>query len=137
MFDPSFPNGWWYYFRSCEVDTLSDEVIEVTAEHAQRIPLAVDRIPDLPPRGRGSGADGRRRTPSFHGRTSGHIFNINATTSRPATAFDAEREWSRTFWTALQPYQRGVTVNFLREATSGSAKPTGRRRGGLRALKQQ
>ena len=49
---------------------------------------------------------------AFHGRTSGHIFNINATTSA-RDGFDAEREWSRTFWTALQPYQRGVYVNFL------------------------
>ena len=42
MFDASFPQGWWYYFRSCDVATLTDEVIDIAAEHAQRIrqPLA-------------------------------------------------------------------------------------------------
>ena len=110
MFDPSFPNGWWYYFRSCEVDTLSDEVIEVTAEHAQRFrsPLTAFPIFHLG----GAVAQMGDDDTAFHGRTSGHIFNINATTSA-RDGFDAEREWSRTFWTALQPYQRGVYVNFL------------------------
>ena len=110
MFDPSFPNGWWYYFRSCEVDTLSDEVIDVTAEHAQRLrsPLTAFPIFHLG----GAVAQMGDDDTAFHGRTSGHIFNINATTSA-RDGFDAEREWSRTFWTALQPYQRGVYVNFL------------------------
>jgi FAD/FMN-containing dehydrogenase len=112
MFDPSFPNGWWYYFRSCEVDTLSDEVIDITAEHAQRLrsPLTAFPIFHLG----GAVAQIGDDDTAFHGRNSGHIFNINATTSA-RDGFDAEREWSRTFWTALQPYQRGVYVNFLME----------------------
>jgi Berberine and berberine like len=110
MFDPSFPNGWWYYFRSCEVDTLSDEVIDITAEHAQRLrsPLTAFPIFHLG----GAVAQIGDDDTAFHGRNSGHIFNINATTSA-RDGFDAEREWSRTFWTALQPYQSGVYVNFL------------------------
>jgi FAD/FMN-containing dehydrogenase len=110
MFDPSFPNGWWYYFRSCDVDTLSDEVIDITAEHAQRIrsPLTAFPIFQL---GGAVARVGDDET-AFHGRTNGHTFNINATTSSKA-GFDEEREWSRTFWTALQPHHSGVYVNFL------------------------
>jgi FAD/FMN-containing dehydrogenase len=110
MFDPGFPNGWWYYFRSCDVDTLSDEVIEITAEHALRLrsPLTAFPIFHL---GGAVAKVGDNET-AFHGRTTGHIFNINATTSTQ-DGFDEEREWSRTLWTALQPYQRGVYVNFL------------------------
>jgi FAD/FMN-containing dehydrogenase len=136
MFDPSFPNGWWYYFRACEVDTLTDEVIDITAEHAQRLrsPLTAFPIFHL---GGAVARVGNDET-AYHGRESGHIFNINATTSTQ-DGFAEEREWSRTFWAALQPYHRGVYVNFLmdegdqrvREAY-GAAKYDR-----LRALKRQ
>jgi hypothetical protein len=136
MFDPSFPNGWWYYFRSCDVTTLTDEVIDITAQHAQRLrsPLTAFPIFQLGGAIQRVGDD----ETAFHGRTSGHIFNINATTST-RDGFDEEREWSRTFWTALKPHHRGVYVNFLmdegdqrvREAY-GAAKYDR-----LRALKRQ
>jgi FAD/FMN-containing dehydrogenase len=136
MFDPSFPNGWWYYFRSCDVETLTDEVIDITAEHARRLrsPLTAFPIFQL---GGAIPRVGDDET-AFHGRTSGHIFNINATTST-RDGFDEEREWSRAFWNALKPYHRGVYVNFLmdegdqrvREAY-GAAKYDR-----LRALKRQ
>jgi Berberine and berberine like len=110
MFDPSFPNGWWYYFRSCEVDTLTDEVIDITAEHALRLrsPLTAFPIFHL---GGAVARVGDDET-AFHGRSAGHVVNINATMST-REGFDDEREWSRTFWTALQPHHRGVYVNFL------------------------
>src|ERR671912_375663 len=37
MFDPSFPHGWWYYLRACDVAQLTDEVIDITVDHALRI----------------------------------------------------------------------------------------------------
>src|ERR671910_925821 len=37
MFDPSFPHGRWYYIRSCDVAQLTDEVIDITIDHALRI----------------------------------------------------------------------------------------------------
>ena len=37
MFDPSFPHGWWYYLRACDVEELTDEVIDFTVDHALRI----------------------------------------------------------------------------------------------------
>jgi hypothetical protein len=136
MFDPSFPNGWWYYFRSCEVDTLTDEVIDITAEHALRLRSPLTAFPIFH-MGGAVGRVGDDET-AFQGRTAGHIFNINATTSTQ-DGFDDERDWSRTFWAALQPHHRGVYVNFLmdegdqrvREAY-GAAKYDR-----LRALKRQ
>jgi FAD/FMN-containing dehydrogenase len=136
MFDPSFPNGYWYYFRSCAVDTLTDDVIDITAEHAQKLrsPLTAFPIFHL---GGAIARVGDDET-AYHGRTAGHIFNINATTSTQ-DGFDDERDWSRTFWAALRPHHRGVYVNFLmdegdpriREAY-GAAKYDR-----LRALKRQ
>src|SRR5919199_1190585 len=37
MFDPSFPHYRWYYFKACDVDQLTDEVIDITVEHTARI----------------------------------------------------------------------------------------------------
>src|SRR5439155_1722640 len=37
MFDPSFPHFRWYYFKSCDVLELTDEVIDLTVEHSLRI----------------------------------------------------------------------------------------------------
>ncbi|MFF2192507.1 FAD-binding oxidoreductase [Streptomyces sp. NPDC058157] len=112
MFDPSFPRGRWYYFKSCDVDRLDDGVIDRTAEHAARIvsPLTAFPIFQLGGAIRRVGDD----ETAFGGRSSGHTFNINGTTEGPE-GFEAEREWARGLWSALAPYQTGVYSNFLME----------------------
>src|SRR5438270_10809632 len=45
MFDPSFPHGWWYYFRSCDVAELSDDVIDIVADNAMRIRSPLTAFP--------------------------------------------------------------------------------------------
>jgi len=110
MFDPSFPPGLWYYFRSCDVATLSDEVIDIVADHAMRMrsPLTAFPIFHL---GGAIARVGEDET-AFSGRSAGHTININATTET-ADGFDEEREWSRSLWSALAPHHTGVYVNFL------------------------
>jgi FAD binding domain/Berberine and berberine like len=112
MFDPSFPHGWWYYMRACDVAELTDEVIELTADHAQRIqsPLTAFPIWQMG----GAVADVPDGETAFNGRAAGFTFNITAMTDS-ATGFDEERAWSRAFWSALQPHHQGVYVNFLME----------------------
>jgi FAD/FMN-containing dehydrogenase len=112
MFDPSFPQGWWYYFRSCDLAELTDEVIDIVADRAAKMtsPLTAFPIFQL------GGAIGRvdDQEMAFNGRRAGHTLNINATTAT-AEGFDEEREWSRSFWSALEPYHTSVYVNFLME----------------------
>jgi len=110
MFDPIFPHGWWYYFRACDVAELTDEVIDITVEHATRIrsPLTAFPIWHL---GGATARVGEDET-VFNGRAAGHTFNISAATET-ADGFDHEREWVRTFWSALAPYHTSVYVNFL------------------------
>jgi hypothetical protein len=110
MFDPSFPAGWWYYFRSADLAALSDGVIDIIAEHATRMtsPLTAFPIFQL---GGAIARVGEDET-AFNGRAAGHTININATTET-ADGFDEEREWSRSLWSALEPYHTGVYVNFL------------------------
>jgi FAD/FMN-containing dehydrogenase len=112
MFDPSFPHGRWYYFRSCDVAELTDEVIDITAEHSMRIrsPLTTFPIWQLG----GAVARVNEEETAFNGRGVGHTFNINASTAT-ADGFDEERDWVRNFWSALKPHHTSVYMNFLME----------------------
>jgi hypothetical protein len=51
---------------------------------------------------------------AFSGRAAGHEFNISAITETE-NGFEEEREWARTFWSALAPHHTSVYVNFLME----------------------
>jgi FAD/FMN-containing dehydrogenase len=112
MFDPSYPHGRWYYMRACDVAELSDEVIDITVEHAMQIrspvtafPIwqmggAVNRVPD--------------DATAFTSRGAGFTFNLTSATEGPE-GFEEERQWTRDFWSALAPHHMGVYVNFLME----------------------
>jgi FAD/FMN-containing dehydrogenase len=110
MFDASFPHGWWYYIRSCDIAELNDDVIDIIAEHGRRIvsPITSVALWQM------SGAVARigRSETAFNGRTAGFTFNINGN-SKTADGFDAEREWARAYWSALSPFHTSAYVNFL------------------------
>jgi FAD/FMN-containing dehydrogenase len=110
MFDPSFPAGRWYYFKSCDVGELSDDIIDITAEHSLQISSPLTTYPIWQMGGAVSRV-GNDET-AFNGRSSGFTYNIGASTETSA-GFVEEREWVRDFWSALQPWHKGVYVNFL------------------------
>ncbi len=111
-FDASFPHGWRYYFRACDVAELSDEVIDVTVEYGRRIVSPVTTVGFF----QMGGAVDRvsQSETAFNGRDAAFTFNINGN-SETAEGFEAEREWARAFWSALEPYHTSVYVNFLME----------------------
>lgn len=51
---------------------------------------------------------------AFNGRRTAHTINVNAVTTS-SEGFGEEREWSRSFWTALATHHSSVYVNFLME----------------------
>jgi FAD/FMN-containing dehydrogenase len=110
--DPSYPPGWWYYMRACEVGELSDDVIDRTVEHATRIRSPRTGFPIWQMGGAVSRAD--EDATAFNDRGSGFTFNITAATEGPE-GFAEEREWVRDFWGSLGPYHQNVYVNFLME----------------------
>jgi FAD/FMN-containing dehydrogenase len=112
MFDPSFKHGWWYYVRSCDVATLTDEVIDIVVEHGLRITSPISSIA-LWQMG-GAVARVEEGATAFNGRQAGFTFNINGN-SLTSEGFEAERQWARDYWTALAPFHTSVYVNFLME----------------------
>src|SRR5437588_7686184 len=112
MFDPTFPHGRWYYFRSRDVATLSDEVIDIAVEHALRITSPHSGFPMFQ-LGGAVARVGEDET-AFSGRTAGHTINLNGI-AETAEDFDEQRAWVRGISVALEPHETGVYVNFLME----------------------
>jgi FAD/FMN-containing dehydrogenase len=112
MFDPSFRHGWWYYVRSCDVDVLNDDIIEICTDFGMRITSPLTSVA-LWQMGGTVARVGEHET-AFHGRKAGHTFNLNGN-AESRDGFDAEREWARAYWDALAPYHTSVYVNFLME----------------------
>jgi hypothetical protein len=112
LFDAGLPWGWWYYFRGCDVAELTDEVIDITVDHALRIRSPRTSFPIF----HLGGAMTRRgeHDTAYSGRRTGHTYNCGGATET-ADGFDEEREWARGFWEALEPYHSGAYVNFLQD----------------------
>jgi len=110
MFDPSFPAGRCYYFKSCDVAELSDEIIDTTVEHSLQISSPLTAYPIWQMGGAVSRV-GDDET-AFSGRSAGFTYNIGGCMETSA-GFQEECEWVRDFWSALRPWHEGVYVNFL------------------------
>jgi hypothetical protein len=110
MFDPTFPHGRWYYFRSRDVAELSDGLIDVVVDHGLRINSPHTGFPIF--HLGGAIADVGEDQTAFNGRSAGHTVNINGI-SETSEGFEEQREWVRGFSSVLEPFQTGVYVNFL------------------------
>jgi FAD/FMN-containing dehydrogenase len=110
MLDPSFVPGRWYYFKSCDIAELTDEIIDITVERSLQIESPLTSFPIWQMGGAVSRV-GEDET-AFNGRTAAFTYNIGASTAT-SEGFERERDWVRGFWDALAPWHQGVYVNFL------------------------
>jgi FAD/FMN-containing dehydrogenase len=110
MLDPSFVPGRWYYFKSCDLAELTDEIIDITMERSLQIESPLTSFP-IWQLGGAVARVGEDET-AFNGRGAAFTYNIGASTET-AEGFEQEREWVRSFWSALEPWHQGVYVNFL------------------------
>jgi FAD/FMN-containing dehydrogenase len=120
MFDPSFVPGRWYYFRSLDVPALTDEMIDITAEHSLRINSPLTSFP-IWQMGGGEVARVGEDDTAFGGRQAAFTYNIGASTAT-GEGFDEERQWVRDFYSALEEFQTGVYVNFLAGTEEGDER---------------
>jgi hypothetical protein len=111
--DDTVPHGWHYYWKATNLTELSDDVVDVVAEHAYRarsprsyaalfhLGGAVARVPG--------------DATAYPGRNVAHNMSIDAVwlAEEDDTLRTPEAEWARGFFQALQPHRAGVYVNFL------------------------
>jgi FAD/FMN-containing dehydrogenase len=110
MFDPSYPHGWSYYMRACDVAELTDEVIDITVDHSLRIGSPLTAFP-IWQRG-GAAARVDEQDAAFHGRAAGYSFNIAGATESAEGLRRGTGVGSRLL-AALAPHHTSVYVNFL------------------------
>jgi len=115
MFNESAPWGILAYEKAVYLDELSDAAIEVILEQQPKKTFPLSFLPIFVL----GGAYGRvgEDAPAFGGsRSHTYIVNIAAAASTPEL-YEIEREWVRTFWSALSPHAVGVGsyVNFMTE----------------------
>jgi FAD/FMN-containing dehydrogenase len=110
MFDPAFVPGRWYYYKSCDVPELTDEIIDITVENSLQIQSPLTSYP-IWQMGGAVARVGDDET-AFGGRNAGFTYNIGGSTEA-SEGFDEEREWVRNFWSALEPWHTTVYVNVL------------------------
>jgi FAD/FMN-containing dehydrogenase len=115
MFDAGAPWGILGYEKAIWLDSLSDAVIEVIAEHLPRKSSPLSLMPMFCL----GGAYARVADDSTAfggGRRQGYVVNISATAPTP-DLYEADRAWVRTLWEALRPHapSSGSYVNFMAE----------------------
>ena len=111
MFDAAYPHGRHYYWKSHKLGPLTDEIIDIVADHASRVTSPLSAIPIFCLGG--VVARVPEESTAFPYRDASHDLNIVASWL-PEEAGDADRhiEWVRGLFSALEPHSRGVYVNF-------------------------
>ena len=109
--DPTVPHGWHYYWKSAETGELSDDLIGALTEHTERItsPRSYTLIFQLG----GAVAEIDENATAYSHRRADHNINVNAVWLPGDPGAQQHRQWARRLFTAIEPHQRGVYVNFL------------------------
>jgi FAD/FMN-containing dehydrogenase len=111
--DDTVPHGWHYYWKATNLTHLSDEVIDIIAEHAYDAtsPRSYAAIFHMG----GAVARTSRDATAYPSRDVEHNMSIDAVwlPQQDDTVGATETAWARKFLAALQPHSAGVYVNFL------------------------
>ena len=113
MFDAAAPWGIRGYEKAVSFDELSDEVIDVIAEHIPRKSSPMSFVPMFT-----LGGEYARRSDeeTAYGGSRRARFIVNLAAIAPTgELLAADRDWARAFWDALVPYAVGIGsyVNFM------------------------
>lgn len=110
IIDLAYPRGRRYYFKSCDVAELSDEIIDITVDRSLQIESPLTNYPIWHKGGAVSRVDDDAT--AFGGRSPGFTYSIGCMLDSE-DGWDREVDWVREFWTALTPWHQGVYVNYL------------------------
>jgi len=111
--DDTVPHGRHYYWKATDLTGMSDEVIDIVAEHAYGAtsPTSYAAIFHMG----GAVARAPRDATAYPSRDAEHNIIIDAgwLPDQDNTVRASETAWAREFLAALQPHRAGVYVNFL------------------------
>jgi FAD/FMN-containing dehydrogenase len=111
MFDPAYPHGRHYYWKSWRLPPLSDGAIDVIIEQAATITSPLSAIPIFTLGGVVARVDDDAT--AFTGRSAAHDINFVASWLPDDPEPERHKGWARTAWEAMRPYAQGVYVNFM------------------------
>jgi hypothetical protein len=111
LFDPLFPKGaLQYYWKSLNLNSLADEVVEIIINYAQKQPSPMNLI-DIWAMGGAVARVGAEES-AFGNRDFPYSLVLNSTCSDPADN-EANIAWTRALWDELQGFSPGSTyLNF-------------------------
>jgi FAD/FMN-containing dehydrogenase len=111
MFDPAYPHGRHYYWKSWKLPPLSDSAINVIVEQAAAITSPLSAIPIFTL----GGAVGRidNNATAFTGRSAMHDINFVASWLPDDPEPERHKAWAREAWEAMRPFACGAYVNFM------------------------
>jgi FAD/FMN-containing dehydrogenase len=111
MFDAAYPHGRHYYWKSHKLGPLTDEIIDIVVGHASQVTSPLSAIPIFC--FGGVAARVPEESTAFPYRDASHDLNIVASWL-PEDLGHADRhiDWARRMHHALDPYSRGVYVNY-------------------------
>ncbi len=117
-FDPFFPKGWHYYWKSCYLDRLDDDVMATILHHAANRPSPESLIA-LWHLGGGAASRIAPGDTAFGSRDMPYMMSFDTTWTDPA---ENERciAWTRAAWEAMRPFGTGS----LYQANSSRPAPT-------------
>ena len=108
--DAAFPHGRHYYWKSHKLGPLTDEMIAVVVEHAEQITSPLSAI-GLFTQG-GAVARVPADATAFANRDATHDINIVGSWLPNDAEPDRHLAWVRRMFEALEPFSKGVYVNF-------------------------
>ena len=109
--DSTVVHGWNYYWKSTHLPELSDDLVDVIAEHAfsassLRSYIAIFHLG-------GAVSSVAPGATAFGNRQASHAITLDAVW-RPGEDYgERDTSWTRRFFAALGPYREGVYINFL------------------------
>lgn len=109
--DAVTPAGWHYYWKSLNLGPLEDAAIDAMVDHSSRLrsPWSYTLMVQLG----GAVSDVEPQATAYAHRDDAHNVNINAVWQPHEPVTEQEIAWARSYFAALEPYQRGAYVNFL------------------------
>jgi FAD/FMN-containing dehydrogenase len=110
-FDPFFPRGWRYYWKSTYLDDLAGETMAATIRYARHRPTSQSLVALWHVGGGAASRVGAAAT-AFGRRDSPFLLSFDTTWTDPA---DTERciAWTRAAWAGMRPFgSGGVYLNF-------------------------